>query len=103
VNDLRDKPFALIGVHVGGSTIAELKELMEREALPWRSFVDVGQAAAGRIAKSWSSPSTPTFFVLDERGVIRHKWIGKTDPLVIDAAIEQLLRNAAADGDEREP
>jgi peroxiredoxin len=94
VNDLKDEPFALIGVHVGGSNVAELKVVMERENLPWRSFVDPGQAAAGPIATSWNSPSTPTFFVLDAQGVIRHRWLGKADPKVVDAALRKLIREA---------
>ncbi len=71
---------------------------MERESLPWRSFVDPGQAAAGPIAKRWNSPSTPTFFILDAKGVIRHKWVGKVTPQVVDSAIEDLLRCVADDG-----
>jgi hypothetical protein len=97
VNDLREKPFALIGVHVGGSSAADVEVLMERENLPWRTFVDPGQAAAGPIARSWNSPSTPTFFVLDASGVIRHRWVGKVDPRVVDSVLEELLRGAAND------
>jgi hypothetical protein len=97
---LREKPFALIGVHVGGSSVADLQALMERENLPWRSFVDLGQAAAGPIAKSWNSPSTPTFFLLDGSGVIRHKWVGMVDPRVLDSVLEEMLRNAANDRKE---
>ena len=101
MDGFRDRPFALIGVHVGGSDVAQLKALMTREHLPWRSFVDPGQAAAGPIAKSWNSPSTPTFFVLDASGVIRHKWVGKADPRVIDAALAKLLEPAGKEGEER--
>ena len=96
MNELRDQPFALIGVHVGGSSVEATRALMERENLPWRTFVDVGQAAAGPIARSWNSPSTPTFFVLDAKGVIRHRWAGTGEPRGRDAAIEELLRSAAA-------
>jgi hypothetical protein len=92
VNDLKDEPFALIGVHVGGSTVAELQEFMERENLPWRSFVDLGPAGAGPIATSWNSPSIPTLLVLDAEGVIRHRWAGKVDPHVVDAALQKLIR-----------
>ena len=45
---LKDKPFALVGVHVGGSTVKQLAATMEKEKLPWRSFVDPGNATTGR-------------------------------------------------------
>ena len=97
MNDLRDEPFALLGVHVGGSSVADLRALMERERLPWRSFVDLGQAAAGPISRSWNVPSTPTFFVLDGDGVIRRKFVGKVDASVLDAVLKELLDEAATD------
>ena len=92
MNDLKDEPFALIGVHVGGSTVADLQKFMERENLPWRSFVDLGPAGAGPIATSWNSPSIPTFLVIDAEGVIRQRWAGKVDPHVVDAALQKLIR-----------
>ena len=101
MNELRDEPFALVGVHVGGSTVAELHEIMVREELPWRSFADLGQAAAGPIARSWNSPSTPTFFVLDADGVIRHRWVGKVEPGVVDAALAALLAETGGSGRRR--
>lgn len=91
MNELRDRPFALLGVHVGGSSVAQLKEIMEREQLPWRSFVDPGNACTGPIATSWNAPSTPTFFLLDGKGVIRRKWVGKADAKSVEAAIAALL------------
>jgi hypothetical protein len=92
VNELKDEPFALIGVHVGGSTVEDLRKFMERENLPWRSFVDLGPAGAGPISTSWNSPSIPTFLVLDAGGVIRHRWAGKVDAHVVDAALQELIR-----------
>jgi hypothetical protein len=101
VDEFRDRPFALIGVHVGGSDVAALKSLMTAQKLPWRSFVDLGQAAAGPIARSWNSPSTPTLFVLDTNGVIRHKWVGKAEPRVIEAALRKLLESVEREGEKR--
>jgi hypothetical protein len=94
VTKLRNRPFALLGIHGGGLDAKSLKEVMSKENLPWRSFVDVGQAGAGPIARRWNLAATPMFFLLDHRGVIRRKWIGPPGPLVIDAAIDDLLRSA---------
>jgi peroxiredoxin len=94
VTNLKAKPFALIGVHVGGLNIKDLKEVMEKEKLPWRSFVDVGNAGAGTIATKWNLYATPMMYLIDHKGVIRYKWAGAPGEKVLDAAIEQLLKVA---------
>ena len=102
MTNLKDKPFALIGVHVGGSNAKQLKEVMEKEKLPWRSFVDAGNAGAGAIATQWNLSATPTFYVIDHEGVIRHKWAGPPGEKVMDAALEKLIR-AAEESDKKAP
>ena len=97
MTNLKDKPFALIGVHVGGSTVKQLKEIMDKEKLPWRSFADLGNAGAGAIATKWNHAATPTFYVLDHKGVIRHKWAAPPGPKVMDAALEKLIGEAEKD------
>jgi hypothetical protein len=101
VNDLKDRPFALIGVNVNGYDPKKLKTVMEREKLTWRSFAD-----RGAIVGTWNLPGTPTVYVIDHKGVIRHKWIGSPsgarlgglpDEKIIDAALEKLIREAEAD------
>ena len=66
----------------------ELKKVMEKEKLRWRSFAD-----DGTISRTWNSPATPAFYVLDHQGVIRHKWIGHPGEQVIDAAVARLVDN----------
>lgn len=101
MKNLKDRPFAVIGVNVNGYEAKELKEFMDKENLTWRSFVD-GIA----ITDQWNLPSTPMFYVLDHKGMIRHKWMGspadyKTgglpDSKTIDAALEKLINDAEAD------
>jgi peroxiredoxin len=94
VTRFQNKPFALIGVHVGGSTVPQLKRIMETNKLPWRSFADVGNAGAGPIATQWNLGATPTFYVIDHRGVIRHKWPGPPGEKDLDAALAELIRAA---------
>ena len=66
---------------------------MEKENLNWRSFAD-----EGAIYRQWNSPATPTFYVLDHQGVIRHKWIGHPGEQAIDAALERLIHEAEGSG-----
>jgi peroxiredoxin len=94
VTKLNDKPFALIGVHVGGSNAKQLKATMEKEKVTWRSFVDAGNAGAGPIARKWNLSATPTFYVIDHKGVIRYKWAGTPGEKVMDQALDKLI-NAA--------
>ena len=93
---LSSKPFALIGVHIGGANAKYLKGVMEKERINWRSFVDAGNAGAGPIATTWSISATPTLYLIDAKGVIRYKWAGAPGEKVIDAALDKLI--AAARG-----
>ena len=94
MKNLNDKPFALVGVHVGGSSVKQTKELMVKETLTWRSFVDAGGAGAGPIATSWNLSAMPSFDVVDQKGVIRHLWAGAPGEKVIDAALDKLIKEA---------
>jgi hypothetical protein len=98
VTKLKGRPFALLGVHVGGSTAAQLRAVMAKEKLTWRSFVDAGNAGAGPIAARWNLSATPMFYLIDHRGVIRYRWAGAPGEKALDAALEQLIRAAEGDG-----
>ena len=75
VKKLEDKPFALIGVNCDEDR-TELKKIMEKEKITWRSFWNGGRDAAGRSPTTWNVRGWPTIYVLDPKGVIRHKWLG---------------------------
>ena len=97
MKNLKDKPFALLGVHVGGNA-KQLKEVMDKEKLPWRSFADAGNAGAGPIATKWNLSATPTFYVIDHRGAIRYKWAGAPGEKAMDAALHRLIKAAEGNG-----
>jgi hypothetical protein len=92
VTKLEDKPFAMIGVNVNNSDAKKLKEAMVKEKLNWRSFV-----AQEATNTKWNDPGTPTYYVLDHKGVIRYKWVGNPGEKAIDAAIEKLIKEAESD------
>jgi hypothetical protein len=88
VAKLKGKPFALVGVNVSEFETKNLKERMDKEKLNWRSF-----AHQEAIDAQWN-PSTPSYYVLDPRGVIRHKWVGAPGEKAIDTAVEELIGEA---------
>lgn len=63
---------------------------MDEEKLTWRSFADPRHA----IHETWNLAGTPTLYVLDANGVIRHKWLGSPGDKVLDAALERLIEEA---------
>jgi hypothetical protein len=87
VKNLAEKPFALIGVHGNAYAPRKLKEVMEKEKLNWRSFADQRV-----ISAKWSSRGTPAYYIIDHKGVIRHKWSGYPGVKAIDAALEKLIK-----------
>src|SRR5579862_9104492 len=89
VKRLEGKPFALIGVAARGGDLRDLKQIMDTEKLTWRSFDDHGV-----IDRQWNLRATPTLYIIDHKGVIRHKWIGSPGAMVLDAALERLIKDA---------
>ena len=87
---MQDKPFALIGVNVSGFETKNLKERMDKEKMNWRSF-----AHQDAINAQWN-PSTPGYYILDSKGVIRHQWVGAPGEKAIDTALEKLIKEAEA-------
>ena len=69
---------------------------MEKEKLTWRSFADPGAVGQGTIAAQWNLSATPTLYVIDHKGVIRHKWVGSPGEKAIDIALEKLIKEAEA-------
>jgi len=99
VKQLADKPFAVIGVNLSEPNTSALKKLAEKENLTWRSFSDPPTSEGyGAIAKKWNLAGTPTIYLIDHKGVIRHKWLGGARAKVIDEALEKLIKEAEGEG-----
>ena len=89
MKQLAEKPFALLGVHGNGYTPQKLKAVMEKEKLNWRTFAD------NRITTPrWASRGTPTYYIIDHKGVIRNKWMGYPGARATDEALEKLIKEA---------
>ena len=90
---LQGKPFALIGVNGNRYDPPKLKQATEKNTLNWRSF-----AVQETILEQWNNPGTPMYYVLDPRGVIRHKWVGYPGEKALDTALEELILEAERTG-----
>jgi hypothetical protein len=96
VKHLEPKPFALLAVNTDGYNVDQLKHVMDKENLNWRSFADPrpDDNSLGPICAVWNFETTPTLYVLDHNGVIRQKWLGDPGAKVMDDLLENLLREA---------
>ena len=66
---------------------------MEKEKLNWRSF-----GTTDTFNARWNNPGTPTYYVLDHKGVIRYKWFGTPGAKAIDTALEKLIKEVEGSG-----
>ena len=97
VKQLAGKPFAVLGVNISEPNTAALKKLADKENLTWRSFSDPPTSEGrGVISKKWNLAGTPTIYLIDHKGVIRHKWLGGAREKVIDKAVEELVHEVEA-------
>jgi hypothetical protein len=96
VNKMQSKPFALVGVNSDADRDA-LKDVLKKEHITWRSFWNGTQGTGGPISSKWNIQGWPTLYVLDHKGVIRHKWLGSPGEKVMDDAIEKLVEEAESE------
>jgi tRNA A-37 threonylcarbamoyl transferase component Bud32/thiol-disulfide isomerase/thioredoxin len=96
VQRLAGRPFALLGVNADEDK-AVVQRVVQRQKLSWRSWYD-GGGAGGRIRKQWQVDAFPTVYVIDHKGVIRHK--GLRGPK-LEAAVVKLLAEAEAEKAKR--
>jgi hypothetical protein len=95
VKKLEGKPFVLLGVNSDRDK-DKLKERMKEESITWRSWWDGGDTN-GPIANQFNVHGWPTLYIIDHRGVIRHKYLGFPGPERFDSAIDALLEAALKD------
>jgi hypothetical protein len=97
VKKLADKPFALIGVN-SDTNLEALKKTLQEEQITWRSFWNGPKGTGGPISTDWGVRGWPTLYLLDHKGVIRHKWVGSPGDQVLDGAIDKLVAEAEKAG-----
>jgi hypothetical protein len=70
VEEMKDKPFALIGVN-SDQTVERAKKAIAENNLNWRSFQNKGNG--GEISKDWAVQGWPTVVILDAEMKIRYR------------------------------
>ena len=93
VKRLEGKPFALVGVN-SDQDLKALKPILEKEKITWRSFWNGEKGTAGPISAEWNVRGWPTLYLIDHKGVIRHRFLGSPGEKALDAAIDRLVEEA---------
>ena len=95
VEELKDQPFALLGINSDGDA-AKLRDILDKNELAgfpnWRHWVD--GSTSGPIATRWNVSGWPTIYVLDRQGVIRYRDVRDRQ---LEDAVKALLAEAPAD------
>jgi hypothetical protein len=97
VKKMEGQPFILLGVNSDGDK-EKLRKRMKDENITWRSWWDGGDTN-GPIANQFNVHGWPTLYVVDHRGIIRHKWTGFPGEETFDSAIDKLV--AAVQNDKK--
>jgi hypothetical protein len=100
VKDMEGKPFALLGIN-SDTNKEELKKAMEEEHITWRSWWNGPEGTGGPISTKWNVSGWPTLYILDHKGVIRHKYLGSPGDKVLDQAIAKLVKEAEGESPKK--
>ncbi|MAE77143.1 MAG: hypothetical protein CMJ85_09765 [Planctomycetes bacterium] len=84
------QPFALVGVN-SDKDRNKIRQVVKDKSITWRSFWNGSKGMRGPISLHWNIKGWPTVYLLDAKGVIRHKNVA-TERL--DDAIERLVGEA---------
>jgi AhpC/TSA family len=98
VTRMGKRPFELIGVNSDKPDVLQ-RELTQNQ-INWRSFKNE-QPDQGPITRAWSVRGHPALFLIDHKGVIRHKWVGNPGDEVIERAVEALVKDAEKDAKKK--
>ena len=91
---MRGKPLALLGVNCDRDE-DKLREWIRKEEITWPSWRDGNDDNAnGPIFRQFNIHGWPTLYILDHRGIIRHRFMGSPGAERMDAAINALVDEA---------
>jgi thiol-disulfide isomerase/thioredoxin len=93
VKRFEGKPFVLLGIN-SDENKDDLKAVLLKRGVTWRYWWD-GGSRNGPIANAWNIQGWPTIYVLDAKGVIRHRGHEELAEK-LDQLVDQLLKEAEA-------
>ena len=64
VNEMKGRPFSLIGVNSDDNR-EEIRQLVTKEKINWRAFQNEPEGATSSISQEWAVRGWPTLVVLD--------------------------------------
>lgn len=88
VERLKDKPFVLISLSADKKK-ETLTNFLEKEKMPWVHWWE-GETKDG-ILKNWNIRFFPTIYIIDAKGIIRHKGLRGDD---MEKAVVKLIEEA---------
>lgn len=89
VAKLKDKPFVLISLSADKKK-EPLTNFLEKEKMPWVHWWE-GEEFKDGILKNWNIRFFPTIYIIDAKGVIRHKGLRGDE---MEKAVEKLIEEA---------
>jgi thiol-disulfide isomerase/thioredoxin len=92
VEHFKGRPFVLVGVNADDKR-DPARKAVDKAGITWRSFWNGEEGAGGPIALAWNVRGWPTVYVIDHKGVIRHKHLRRNG---LDKPLEELVAAAEA-------
>ncbi len=89
VKELKGRPFSIVGVN--SDSKERLKELVKDGTTIWRNFTN--EQADGKISTAWGVKGWPTLYLIDHKGVIRHKGLRGEE---MEKVIKEMVTEAEA-------
>lgn len=87
VEKLKDKPFTLVSISADEEK-ETLTNFLAKEKMPWTHW---WSGSSGGILEDWDVQYYPTIYVIDAKGIIRHKDLRGAE---LEKAVEALLAEA---------
>ncbi len=87
VEKLKDKPFTLVSISADEEK-ETLTNFLAKEKMPWTHW---WSGSSGGILEDWDVQYYPTIYVIDAKGIIRHKDLRGAE---LEKAVEELLVEA---------
>jgi hypothetical protein len=93
VNQLKDKPFALLGVSTDRSRQDALGA-QDDGSVTWRNWWNGDSPRDRRLTTVWGVEYLPQLFMIDHKGVIRRHFVGVPSDAELSQEIDKWIKEA---------